>query len=88
MAIGVVSLESSVVLVAIEVATIALGEVDPMHVRVSTPTTLRGVVPLVEGFSVVLASIELPFAVFLLSDVVVQGDSLFKQSLVTGSIGH
>jgi hypothetical protein len=56
--------------------------------RVSTPTTLRGVVPLVEGFSVVLASIDLPFAVFLLCDVVVQGDSLFKQSLVTGSIGH
>jgi hypothetical protein len=39
---------------AIEVATIALGGVTSMLVGVPIPTTLRGVVPLVEGFSVVL----------------------------------
>jgi hypothetical protein len=78
MAIGVVSPESSIVPVAIEVATIAIGEVTSMLVGVPIHTTLRGVVPLVKGFSVVLASIESPFAVLFLPDVVVQCDSLIK----------
>jgi hypothetical protein len=87
-AIGFLSSESSIVPVAIEAATIALVEVTSMSMRASISTAHRGVVPLVERFSVGLATIELPLAIFLFPNVVVQGESLVKQSLVARSIGH
>jgi hypothetical protein len=68
--IGVVSPESSIVLVAIEVATVAF-EVSHMLVRTSIPTTLRRVMLLVKGLSVVPAIAEFPLAVLFLPDVVV-----------------
>jgi hypothetical protein len=71
MAIGIVSPESSIVLVAIEVATIDFVEVTSMPVRTSISTSFRGVVPLVERFSVSLATVEFPLTIFLLLYVIV-----------------
>jgi hypothetical protein len=71
MTIGVVSPESSIVPVAIEVSTITFVEVASMPVRVSSSTALRKAVSLVKGFSVIFASVELPLAVLLLPDIIV-----------------
>jgi hypothetical protein len=88
MTIGVVSLESSIVSMAIEVTTIPFAEMAHMLVRAAMSTAFRWVVLLVEWFHMVLAVAELPFAVLFLLDVVVQCGSLIKQRLIVGCIGH
>jgi hypothetical protein len=74
MSIGVVSLVSAIVPMAIGVTTISIAFIE--------------VVSLMGSFNVSLAFAELPLAVLFLHDVVIQCDSLIKQGLIVWSICH
>jgi hypothetical protein len=88
MSTGAVSLETSTMLMDIEVTTVSFVETTPMLVQAAMSTALRWVVLLMEWFHMALAVTKFPFTVLFFLDVVIQHDSLIKQRLIVWSIGH